>query len=254
MTYIKYTVSQHPLCHKIPEAGPYDSCLASLRLFSLIFTALSTETWAWSCCAERVSRESVSCDISPRPLGVLLAFADGYSSWSASSCIRMCHFSPKGFVETSRSTLYLLYICRLMSTFVIFSAYQDVPPIRKSFKPNTSIYCSLNVSYALSCISYLLLHNKILPEFNSLKQQPLCLLWILWIWAWTEYEGGRSLLHMAPAEAVGCAADWWALLYQDPTAGSLVLSVGFLILLNVASSCVLLGLSHSTVVSGSRIS
>lgn len=176
MTYIKYTVSQHPLCHKIPEAGPYDSCLASLRLFSLIFTALSTETWAWSCCAERVSKESVSCDISPRPLGVLLAFADGYSSWSASSCIRMCHFSPKGFVETSRSTLYLLYICRLMSTFVIFSAYQDVPPIRKSFKPNTSIYCSLNVSYALSCISYLLLHNKILPEFNSLKQQPLCLL------------------------------------------------------------------------------
>ena len=52
---------------------------------------------------------------------------------------------------------------------------------------------------------------------------------------------------MAPAEAVGCAADWWALLYQDPTAGSLVLSVGFLILLNVASSCVLLGLSHSMV-------
>ena len=68
------------------------------------------------------------------------------------------------------------------------------------------------------------------------------------------YEGGRSLLYMAPAEAVGCAADWWALLYQYPTAGSLVLSVGFLILLNMASSCVLLGLSHSMVVSGSRIS
>ena len=57
-----------------------------------------------------------------------------------------------------------------MSTFLIFSAYQAVLPIRKSFKPNTSIYCSLNVSYALSCISYLLLRNKVLTEFNSLKQ------------------------------------------------------------------------------------
>lgn len=59
---------------------------------------------------------------------------------------------------------------------------------------------------------------------------------------------------MAPAEAVGYAADGWALLYQDPTAGSSVLSVGVLILLNVASSRVLLGLSHRTVVTGSRIS
>lgn len=59
---------------------------------------------------------------------------------------------------------------------------------------------------------------------------------------------------MAPAETVGYAADGWALGYQDPTADSLVLSIGFLTLLNVASSRVLLGLSHSTRVTGSRIS
>lgn len=118
----------------------------------------------------RGSPKRVSCDISPRPLRVLLAFADGYSSWSASSCIRMCHFSPKGFVETSRSTLYLLYIYMQANVHIRnFLCVSSCPPHQEIFQAKHKHLLFLECLISLSCINYLLLHKKVLPEFNSLK-------------------------------------------------------------------------------------
>lgn len=62
----QYTVSHHPHCHKRSEVGGYDSCLASLRLFSLIFRALCLGSGP--AVLRESPRKALAVTSSPRPI------------------------------------------------------------------------------------------------------------------------------------------------------------------------------------------